>query len=88
MSDRTRECQPAVFISGGAGGLAGITARYLGERGWRVFAAPALRRWAGSGAGRPMLPQVPALLQCFSTPSGREKHISTETTGFRPMSAL
>ena len=39
MSDRAAEEQPAVFITGGAGGLGGATARYLGERGWRVFAA-------------------------------------------------
>jgi NAD(P)-dependent dehydrogenase (short-subunit alcohol dehydrogenase family) len=28
-----------VFITGGAGGLGGSTARYLAERDWRVFAA-------------------------------------------------
>lgn len=28
-----------MFVTGGAGGLGGATARYLGERGWRVFAA-------------------------------------------------
>ena len=39
MGDRARKSPPAVFISGGAGGLGGATARYLGERGWRVFAA-------------------------------------------------
>ncbi|MFI5394544.1 MAG: SDR family NAD(P)-dependent oxidoreductase [Candidatus Binatia bacterium] len=35
----TRRNQQAVFITGGAGGLGGATAMYLGERGWRVFAA-------------------------------------------------
>jgi len=39
MSGRAAKEQPAVFITGGAGGLGGATARYLGERGWRVFAA-------------------------------------------------
>ncbi len=29
----------SVFITGGAGGLGGATARYLAERGWLVFAA-------------------------------------------------
>jgi NAD(P)-dependent dehydrogenase (short-subunit alcohol dehydrogenase family) len=39
MSSRTREHQQAVFITGGAGGLGGATARYLAAQGWRVFAA-------------------------------------------------
>jgi NAD(P)-dependent dehydrogenase (short-subunit alcohol dehydrogenase family) len=39
MSDRTRRTQRAVFITGGAGGLGGATAKYLGARGWQVFAA-------------------------------------------------
>ena len=39
MSDRAAREQPAVFITGGAGGLGAATARYFGERGWRVFAA-------------------------------------------------
>jgi NAD(P)-dependent dehydrogenase (short-subunit alcohol dehydrogenase family) len=39
MSDRTRRTQRTAFITGGAGGLGGAAAKYLGERGWRVFAA-------------------------------------------------
>jgi len=39
MSDRKQRNQQAVFITGGAGGLGGAAAKYLGERGWRVFAA-------------------------------------------------
>jgi len=39
MSPRAAKAQPAVFITGGAGGLGAATARYFGERGWRVFAA-------------------------------------------------
>jgi NAD(P)-dependent dehydrogenase (short-subunit alcohol dehydrogenase family) len=39
MSGRTRGKQQAVFITGGAGGLGGAAAKYLGERGWQVFAA-------------------------------------------------
>ena len=39
MSDRARGNQQTVFITGGAGGLGGATATYLGARGWRVFAA-------------------------------------------------
>jgi len=31
--------EKSVFITGGAGGLGGCTARFLAERGWRVFAA-------------------------------------------------
>lgn len=31
--------EPTVFITGGGGGLGGRTARYLAQRGWRVFAA-------------------------------------------------
>jgi NAD(P)-dependent dehydrogenase (short-subunit alcohol dehydrogenase family) len=39
MTDRHHTEQKTVFISGGAGGLGGATARYLAGRGWRVFAA-------------------------------------------------
>jgi len=39
MVNRARNNQQAVFITGGAGGLGGATAKYLGEQGWRVFAA-------------------------------------------------
>ena len=39
MTERSRRKQQAVFITGGAGGLGGAAAKYLGERGWRVFAA-------------------------------------------------
>jgi NAD(P)-dependent dehydrogenase (short-subunit alcohol dehydrogenase family) len=39
MSSKRRNTQQAVFITGGAGGLGGATAKYLAERGWRVFAA-------------------------------------------------
>jgi len=39
MRKRVRKNQRAVFITGGAGGLGGATAKYLGEQGWRVFAA-------------------------------------------------
>lgn len=39
MGNRVRKNQQAVFITGGAGGLGGATAKYLGEQGWRVFAA-------------------------------------------------
>ncbi len=39
MSNRTPRNQRVVFITGGAGGLGGATARYLAEQGWRVFAA-------------------------------------------------
>jgi len=39
MDDRVRKTQQTVFITGGAGGLGGATAKYLGEQGWRVFAA-------------------------------------------------
>lgn len=38
MSGRTRKVQQTVFVTGGAGGLGGATAKYLAERGWRVFA--------------------------------------------------
>jgi NAD(P)-dependent dehydrogenase (short-subunit alcohol dehydrogenase family) len=38
MSNRPHK-QQAVFITGGAGGLGGATARLLAEQGWRVFAA-------------------------------------------------
>ena len=36
MNDRNHQ---TVFITGGAGGLGGATAKYFAERGWRVFAA-------------------------------------------------
>ena len=39
MADRDDRQQKTVFITGGAGGLGGATARYLAARGWRVFAA-------------------------------------------------
>ena len=39
MTDSARKNQRAVFITGGAGGLGGATAQYLGEQGWQVFAA-------------------------------------------------
>ncbi len=39
MSKRTPTHQQAVFITGGAGGLGGATAKYLAEQGWQVFAA-------------------------------------------------
>jgi NAD(P)-dependent dehydrogenase (short-subunit alcohol dehydrogenase family) len=39
MSDRQHAQQKTVFITGGAGGLGGATARHFATRGWRVFAA-------------------------------------------------
>lgn len=39
MSNRASGKPQTVFITGGAGGLGGATAKYLGARGWRVFAA-------------------------------------------------
>jgi len=39
MSNRASGKPQTVFITGGAGGLGGATAKYLGARGWQVFAA-------------------------------------------------
>ncbi len=38
-SKKSAKNKNSVFITGGAGGLGGATARYLAERDWRVFAA-------------------------------------------------
>ncbi len=38
-SKKSAKNKKSVFITGGAGGLGGATARYLAERNWRVFAA-------------------------------------------------
>lgn len=39
MSDGAHGKPQTVFITGGAGGLGGATAKYLAARGWQVFAA-------------------------------------------------
>jgi len=57
MGNRVRKIQQAVFITGGAGGLGGATAKYLGERGWRVFAADCVEEaLARIGAERNVTP--------------------------------
>ena len=57
MGNRVRKIQRAVFITGGAGGLGGATAKYLGERGWRVFAADCVEEaLARIGAERNVTP--------------------------------
>jgi NAD(P)-dependent dehydrogenase (short-subunit alcohol dehydrogenase family) len=38
-SKKSEKTRKSVFITGGAGGLGGATARYLAERDWQVFAA-------------------------------------------------